>query len=252
MILGLVTPTSGEARIDGARFAELDAPGRVVGAVLEAQGFHPARSGRAHLRVAAAALGVPDRRVDEVLGLVGLADAAGRGGRRLVARHEAAPGAGHRAAGRPARAGPRRARQRPGPRGHRLAAGVPAGVRPAGPHGAGEQPPARGGRAGRRPSRRHRRRSLRLPGRAGAAPRCRDGRGCSSACPDPVRLAQALAAAGVVEIDTLPDGRLGVGGVDAARVGDVALAAGVAVHGLVEERVDLEQMFLQLVSGGRR
>ena len=132
MILGLVTPTSGEARIDGARFAELDAPGRVVGAVLEAQGFHPARSGRAHLRVAAAALGVPDRRVDEVLGLVGLADAAGRGGRRLVARHEAAPGAGHRAAGRPARAGPRRARQRPGPRGHRLAAGVPAGVRPAG------------------------------------------------------------------------------------------------------------------------
>ena len=54
------------------------------------------------------------------------------------------------------------------------------------------------------------------------------------------------------EIDTLPDGRLGVGGVDAARVGDVALAAGVAVHGLVEERVDLEQMFLQLVSGVRR
>jgi hypothetical protein len=41
-------------------------------------------------------------------------------------------------------------------------------------------------------------------------------------------------AAGVAEIDTLPDGRLGVGGVDAARVGDVALAAGVAVHGLVE------------------
>src|ERR1044072_8714665 len=37
MILGLVTPTSGEARINGARFAELDAPGRVVGAVLEAQ-----------------------------------------------------------------------------------------------------------------------------------------------------------------------------------------------------------------------
>ena len=71
-------------------------------------------------------------------------------------------------------------------------------------------------------------------------------------CPDPVRLAQALAAAGVAEIDTLPDGRLGVGGVDAARVGDVALAAGVAVHGLGEERVDLEQMFLQLVSGGRR
>jgi len=78
MILGLVAPTSGEAWINGARYAELDAPGRTVGAVLEAQGFHPARSGRAHLRVAAAALGVPDRRVDEVLDVVGLTDAARR------------------------------------------------------------------------------------------------------------------------------------------------------------------------------
>jgi ABC-2 type transport system ATP-binding protein len=68
-------------------------------------------------------------------------------------------------------------------------------------------------------------------------------------CPDPVRLAGALAADGLVEIDTLPDGRLAVGDADAARVGDVALAAGVAVHGLVEERRDLEQMFLHLVAG---
>jgi ABC-2 type transport system ATP-binding protein len=65
-------------------------------------------------------------------------------------------------------------------------------------------------------------------------------------------LAAALAAAGFAEIDTLPDGRLAVGGADAARVGDVALGAGVAVHGLAEERVDLEQMFLQLVRGVRR
>jgi len=55
-----------------------------------------------------------------------------------------------------------------------------------------------------------------------------------------------------VEIDTLPDGRLAVAGADAARVGDVALAAGVAVHGLVEERRDLEQMFLQLVAESPR
>jgi ABC-2 type transport system ATP-binding protein len=71
-------------------------------------------------------------------------------------------------------------------------------------------------------------------------------------CPDPVRLAGALAATGLVEIDTLPDGRLAVGGADAARVGDTALAAGVAVHGLVEERVDLERMFLQLVAPTER
>ena len=52
-------------------------------------------------------------------------------------------------------------------------------------------------------------------------------------CPDPVRLAGALAAAGFVEIDTLSDGRLAVAGADAARIGDLALQAGVAVHGLV-------------------
>jgi ABC-2 type transport system ATP-binding protein len=50
----------------------------------------------------------------------------------------------------------------------------------------------------------------------------------------------------------LPDGRLAVAGTDAPRVGDVALAAGVAVHGLVEERMDLERMFLHLVADGRR
>ena len=47
IILGLVAPTSGEARVNGARFAELDAPGRVVGAGLAAQGCHPGRTGRA-------------------------------------------------------------------------------------------------------------------------------------------------------------------------------------------------------------
>jgi ABC-2 type transport system ATP-binding protein len=47
--------------------------------VLEAQGFHPSRSARNHLRVYAAAMGVPDERADQVLALVGLADAAHRG-----------------------------------------------------------------------------------------------------------------------------------------------------------------------------
>jgi ABC-2 type transport system ATP-binding protein len=50
----------------------------VVGAALEASGFHPGRTARGHLRVIADALDLPKTRVDEVLGLVGLEDAAGR------------------------------------------------------------------------------------------------------------------------------------------------------------------------------
>jgi ABC-2 type transport system ATP-binding protein len=251
MILGLVTPTSGEARINGVPYAELGAPGRVVGAVLEAQGFHPARSGRAHLRVAAAALGVPDRRVDEVLGLVGLADAAGRGvgGWSL--------GMKQRLALATALLGDPRV----------LVLDEPAnGLDPEGIAWLREflRGFARQGRTVLVSS--HLLAEVEQgvdhlvvidAGRCVYQGRLEQLRGAGPArvlvrCPDPVRLAQALAAAGVVEIDTLPDGRLAVAGVDAARVGDVALAAGVAVHGLVEERVDLEQMFLQLVSEGRR
>lgn len=77
-LLGLVTPTSGRTLIGGLPYASLPDPTRVVGAALEASGFHPGRSGRNHLRVLAAANGVPDARVDTVLELVGLTDAARR------------------------------------------------------------------------------------------------------------------------------------------------------------------------------
>jgi ABC-2 type transport system ATP-binding protein len=80
MLLGLVTPTSGTALIDGRPYAALRRPRRVVGAVLEATGFHPGRRGRDHLRVLAQAGGIAPGRVDEVLEQVGLADA----GRRRV------------------------------------------------------------------------------------------------------------------------------------------------------------------------
>ncbi|WP_446664992.1 ABC transporter ATP-binding protein [Flexivirga sp. B27] len=76
MLLGLVTPSHGEALIGGRRYQDLDAPARTVGALLEANGFHPGRNGRDHLRVCALAAGVDDRRVDEVLDLVGLSHAA--------------------------------------------------------------------------------------------------------------------------------------------------------------------------------
>jgi ABC-2 type transport system ATP-binding protein len=78
ILLGLVLPSAGEARVAGRRYRELDAPLRTVGAVLEASNYHPARSGRNHLRALAAAAGLPRLRVDDVLEQVELAAAARR------------------------------------------------------------------------------------------------------------------------------------------------------------------------------
>ncbi len=80
MLLGLVTPDAGSATIGGRRYRELPRPYDEVGAALEATGFHPARSGRNHLRVYCTVNGYPSRRADEVLDLVGLSNA----GRRAV------------------------------------------------------------------------------------------------------------------------------------------------------------------------
>ena len=76
MVLGLAKPDAGSAVINGRPYVKLVDPGRTVGAVLESTSFHPGRSARNHLRVYAAAAGVPDRRADEVLELVGLTPAA--------------------------------------------------------------------------------------------------------------------------------------------------------------------------------
>ena len=78
MLLGLTTPTSGSATIGGRRYRDLPRPAHEVGALTDPDVFHPARTGRAALRVIAAAAGISTTRVDEVLGTVGLSDAAGR------------------------------------------------------------------------------------------------------------------------------------------------------------------------------
>jgi ABC-2 type transport system ATP-binding protein len=78
MLLGLITPDAGTATISGHPYRVLPAPNNQVGAVLEAAGFHPARSGRNHLRVYCTVNGYPPERVDRVLKLVGLADAGRR------------------------------------------------------------------------------------------------------------------------------------------------------------------------------
>ena len=78
VLLGLVHANAGSALFDGRRYEELPHPSAHVGAVLEDASFHPGRTGRNHLKILAAAGGHPDSRVEEVLTLVGIADAGDR------------------------------------------------------------------------------------------------------------------------------------------------------------------------------
>jgi ABC-2 type transport system ATP-binding protein len=78
MILGLAAPDAGSALVNGRPYAALDAPLREVGALLEATALHPGRRAYDHLLWLAQSNGLPRRRVDEVLDLVGLAGEARR------------------------------------------------------------------------------------------------------------------------------------------------------------------------------
>ncbi|TDC99087.1 ATP-binding cassette domain-containing protein [Nonomuraea deserti] len=78
MVMGLDRPTEGTATVAGRRYADLADPLRTVGALLDARAVHPRRTARDHLRCLAASGGIADRRVDDVLGLVGLDQAARR------------------------------------------------------------------------------------------------------------------------------------------------------------------------------
>jgi ABC-2 type transport system ATP-binding protein len=77
-VLGLVTPDSGSSTISGQPYSNLHTPPTIVGALLEASSFHPARTARNHLRVYCTTSGIPAKRADEVLELVGLTSAANR------------------------------------------------------------------------------------------------------------------------------------------------------------------------------
>ena len=78
MILGLDRPTSGTALIDGRAYTTFAHPLREVGAVLDARAVHPGRSGRNHLLAMARSNGIPRTRVDAVLETVGLESVASR------------------------------------------------------------------------------------------------------------------------------------------------------------------------------
>ncbi|HYS36485.1 MAG TPA: ABC transporter ATP-binding protein [Pseudonocardiaceae bacterium] len=78
MILGLDAPTSGGVTVNGKRYAEHTAPLHEVGALLEAKAVHSGRSAYYHLLSLALTTGIPRRRVDEVIDMVGLRDVARR------------------------------------------------------------------------------------------------------------------------------------------------------------------------------
>jgi ABC-2 type transport system ATP-binding protein len=78
MILGLDHPTGGKVTVNGKPHQQLPSPMREVGALLDAGAVHGGRSARSHLLCLAQTNGIPGRRVDEVLGIVGLTDVAGK------------------------------------------------------------------------------------------------------------------------------------------------------------------------------
>ena len=246
MVLGLAAPTTGRALVFDKPYAELTRPALRIGAVLEATDFHPGRSGRDHLRMLARAVDVPDSRVDEVLSMVELGNAA----RRRVKGYSLGM------------------RQRLG-----LAAALlgdpellildepangldPEGVRwlrdflrrlategrtvLVSSHVLAEVAQtvdqvliiSRGRLIIESPL-------AELTARAGGAVRVRSG--------DPSRLAGALRGSDL-QVTTGVDQSLLVNGASSKRVGEIAFAAGVPVYELLTEGGSLEEIFLQLTS----
>ncbi|WP_370949347.1 ABC transporter ATP-binding protein [Amycolatopsis sp. cg5] len=78
MILGLDAPSGGSVTVNGKAYRDLPAPMREVGALLDAKAVHGARTAYRHLQWVAQAGGIPRKRVDEVLGTVGLTEVAGK------------------------------------------------------------------------------------------------------------------------------------------------------------------------------
>ena len=249
MLLGLVTPTAGSATINGRPHDQLGNPARIVGSVLENEGFHPSRTARNHLRVYAAAVGMPDQRADEVLGLVGLGPAADRkaGGFSLGMRQRLAlatallgdpqvlvldePTNGLDPEGILWLRNFLRAYAREQGRtvlvsSHLLneveqlidqvviiSGGVTRYFGPLEQLRKSQQS-----------------RVLVQPADAGA-------------------LVKALQENGITQVSPTPDGRVAVAGSSVQQIGDLAAKAGLAVYGMQEETADLERLFFQLTQG---
>ncbi len=246
MVLGLDRPTSGRALVAGRPVAGMAEPLHAVGALLDAGAVHPGRSGRDHLRVAARTHGIPQRRVDEVVDQVGLGPAARRRVRGYSLGMRQRLGIATALLGDPGvllfdepmngldldgvrwiRALVRRLAEEG--RTVLLSSHLMSEMEQTADHlviiGRGRliadaslADVVRGGAAGQRVRVRTPRAAL---------------------------LAEALRRRGL-RVSPAGDGDLLVDGAAAETVGDVALAAGAAVHRLAEERSSLEQVYLDL------
>jgi ABC-2 type transport system ATP-binding protein len=247
MILGLARPTSGTVAIEGGPYVALSEPARTVGAALEHSGFHPGRRARDHLRTTARAAGIEESRADEVLELVSLGNAAKRrvGGYSLGMRQRLALAT--------ALLGDPRI----------LVLDEPAnGLDPQGIRWLRDflRWYASEGRAVLVSS--HVLAEVAQTADAaivisrgrvmaqGPIEQLTAGRGglVEVLSPHADQLAQALRRDGF-EVTPAPHGALLVSGADQAIIGDLALAEGVAIHGLHTQQASLEEVFFELTGG---
>jgi ABC-2 type transport system ATP-binding protein len=245
-LVALLHPTSGDARILGRHYGELEEPVHTVGAILEANAFHPGRTGRNHLRTIAAAGGIDDARVDQVLELVDLTVAANRRAKGYSLGMKQRLSLAGALLGDP----------------HVLVLDEPAnGLDPQGIRWLRDllRSLAADGRTVLVSS--HVLTEMAqladdvviiAKGRLISEARMADvlaggGRGTRVRSPEADRLAAALGRAGI-DVTATTDGALAVDA-EAARVGEVAAADGIVLHELVAQAGSLEDVFLELTEG---
>ena len=247
MVLGLARPSAGTATIAGMRYDQLVRPIRHVGAVLEGSAAHPGRTGRDHLRVICRAGGVPLKRADEVLALVGLTEAGGRPFKSYSLGMRQRLGIAAALIGNPGVLILDEPANGLDPEGIRWLRDLLRGLADEGrtilvsSHLLAEVQAladdvviiARG-RLVARGTVRSVLDSLARPGRTLVRTL------------EPDRLTPELGEEAIVTPG--PDGDMYVTGVDAAAIGDAAHRAGIAVHQLKTERPDLEEVFLELTT----